>query len=44
MDGDIDATGILFTYNADNMSMYNPNGGLPKTILIDVAKIISEKT
>ena len=30
------------TYNADNMSMYNPNGGLPKTILIDVAKIISE--
>ena len=24
------------------MSMYNPNGGLPKTILIDVAKIISE--
>ncbi len=30
------------TYNADNMSMYNPNGGLPKTILIDVVKIISE--
>ena len=30
------------TYNADNMSMYNPNGGLPKTILIDVARIISE--
>ncbi|MDC3167794.1 NAD(+) synthase [Prochlorococcus sp. AH-716-D22] len=30
------------TYNADNMSMYNPNGGLPKTILIDVVKVISE--
>ena len=31
------------TYNADNMSMYNPNGGLPKTILIDIAKKVSEK-
>ena len=31
------------TYNADNMSMYNPNGGLPKTILIDIARVISRK-
>ena len=31
------------TYNADNMSMYNPNGGLPKTILIDIAKSLSHK-
>ena len=30
------------TYNADNMSMYNPNGGLPKTVLIDIARIITE--
>ena len=30
------------TYNADNMSMYNPNGGLPKTVLVDVARIISK--
>ena len=30
------------TYNADNMSMYNPNGGLPKTILVDVARMISK--
>lgn len=29
------------TYNADNMSMYNPNGGLPKTVLVDIARTIS---
>lgn len=28
------------TYNADNMSMYNPNGGMPKTVLIDTARKI----
>ena len=30
------------TYNADNMSMYNPNGGLPKTVLVDIARNISK--
>ena len=32
------------TYNADHMSMYNVNSGLPKTLLREVARYVKEST
>lgn len=32
------------TYNGDHISMYNPNGGMPKTLEIEVLKYIAKTT